>query len=98
MIIVRGYSDDILDVAGRISQEFYPDREKPFHLAFSDGTLLDVSYGKGGIWHITPINKGTSFISHEACGCNDDIEYSDVVNMGEDVKWVVGGELVKAKK
>lgn len=91
MITVYGSSDDLIEVDGDISEEFYAiDPDEGDLLAFSDGTLLRVVYDNDGVWRITPIETGSGFrrIDQSAPGDNDD--YSDVAYL-EGVRWVAHG-------
>lgn len=98
-IKVRGHSDDIICVEGDTTDEFYPDSDKPGFLAFSDGTVLSVEYGKGGFWRVNRLAVGSAtFTKVEAT--DPDEEYSDRVTLTGDIKWLVFGsqfERIKAK-
>jgi len=105
MLKVSGASDDLIEIEGKsLSEEFSydgrdRDDEKGAYLAFSDGTLLSVTYDRDGIWRFGVISKGSSFISKNECVGDGDKTYSDEIFMGEDMKWVMyGSELVKAKR
>lgn len=103
MIRVCGYSDDLIDVEGKLLSEefsFMPnDSGDSRYLAFSDGTLLSCSYDRDGMWRFGVLQKGTSYISKDECLEETKDNHSDVVWIGDDVKWVVfGSELVRARK
>ena len=98
---IFGSSDDLIEVDGDIREEFaYADNEYvPGHngLVFSTGTILRVHYGDGdeGIWRITPIAKGTAEIEVDP-GTDEDNDYSDIVTITGDIKWVVHVSLLSA--
>lgn len=98
-IKVRGHSDDIICVEGDTHEEFYPDSGKPGYLAFSDGTVLSVEYGKGGFWRVNRLSVGTaSFTKVEATDPDD--EYSDRATLTGEIRWLVFGshfERIKAE-
>ena len=62
----------------------------------SGGTILKVSYGKGGrgIWAIEVLAKGDHFESIAICENEDDEIYSDVVTLEGAIKQVysAGGD------
>jgi hypothetical protein len=63
-ITVSGASDDIIEIGGDITEEFYYTGDRPNAgdlLAFSDGTILRIKFDndRGG-WRITPVARGTS--------------------------------------
>lgn len=98
MIIVRGYSDDLIEVDGDITEEFYalkPEGENPDLLAFSDGTVLAVNYANDGIWRITPLTRGTATLTVEQA-LVDGPSYSDVASLDGPVRWVVLGTTYRA--
>ena len=91
---IYGTSDDLIEVEGAYTGEVgcygTDDREKGVLLVVSDGTLLEVKYGKNdsGIWGINIIKKGSCFHSIEICDDEDAKPYSDVVTLRGDIKWV----------
>lgn len=92
---VSGASDDIINIDGAISEEFScwgGDDPEPRFLAFSDGTLLSIQYGVGGgLWRINRLSAGTA--EYEKVEATDEDEnYSDVVTLRGDLRWVVMGE------
>lgn len=94
MLKVYGASDDLIEIEGDIREEFYAvSGEKPTLLAFSDGTLLQVQYGGGGqaFWRITPLVYGAAkYQKTEAT--DEDVNYSDIVTLEGDIKWIVCGD------
>ena len=96
MTKVYGSSDDLIEVegAGRASGEVgcygTDERESGVLLIFSDGTILEVKYGKlgAGIWGITLHNQGDLFDRIDPCMDEDADPYSDVAHFREGLKWV----------
>lgn len=90
---VYGASDDLIEFDGDLRGEVgcYGTDEKSHGVlvVFSDGTLLDVKYGKGdaAIWGISVIHQGTQFDRIEFCDNEDANPYSDVVYLKEGIKW-----------
>jgi hypothetical protein len=101
-VVVYGASDDLIEVEGAISEEFYAPQageDTGGYLAFSDGTLLSISYTGDGLWKISTFSagEGTSFAIESATDIDDN--YSDRVTLKGDFKWVVmGTDLAKATK
>lgn len=90
---VYGCSDDLIEIEGDVRGEvgFYgsDDREYGVLLLFSDGTILEVKYGKGkaGIWGIMLMNKGTLFEHINPCNDENANPYSDVAYFKDGLKW-----------
>jgi len=90
---VYGRSDDLIEFDGAYNGEVGAYRAgedgKGVLLIISDGTLLEVKYGKGdlGIWSITVIKKGASYAGFEPCDDEDADIYSDVVSLRGEVKY-----------
>lgn len=96
-LTIRGHSDDIIIVEGKIFEEFYPgslniEKGKPAYLAFGDGTVLSVYFN--GEWNIKQkvVGKAT-FTKKDASGN----EYSDVVTLEGEIGWVVFGSEFKGR-
>lgn len=91
---IYGTSDDLIEVEGAYRGEVgcfgTDDRDKGVLIIVSDGTLLEVKYGKNdsGIWGINVIKKGSCFHSIELCDDEDATPYSDVVILHGEIKWV----------
>lgn len=91
---VWGASDDLIEFEGDFRGEVgcygTDEEERGVLLVFSDGTLLEVKYGKGGrgIWGITLVSKGTLLDGIEQCDSADADPYSDVATFREGLKWV----------
>jgi len=93
MLKIYGASDDLIEIEGDITEEFNPKDGERSLLAFSDGTLLQIQYGAGGnaFWRITPLIYGSAkYRKVEAT--DEDENYSDVVTLEGDIKWVVCGD------
>ena len=90
---VYGVSDDLIEFEGDLSGEVgcygTEDNEQGVLLIFSDGTVLEVKYGKNdsAIWAINVLHKGTLFGSIELCADEDSDPYSDIVHFKDDIKW-----------
>ncbi len=91
---VYGASDDLIEVeGGKCSGEVgcygTDESERGVLLVFSDGTLLEVKYGKGdkAIWGITLLARGSEFYQIDQC-CDEEADpYSDVAHFAEDLAW-----------
>ena len=83
---VYGSSDDLIefegDLSGEVGRYGTNELELGLLLAFSDGTVLAVKYGKpvGGVWQITVLREGGLFDRFEACHDPDSKMYSDIVH------------------
>ena len=84
---VYGSSDDLIEFDGDLRGEVdggSADDDCPLGdlVAFSDGTVLAVRYGKpaaGGVWAIDVLVRGSMFARHEVCTDEDADPYSDQV-------------------
>lgn len=91
---VYGCSDDLIEVEGEVTGEVgcygTDDRDKGVLLVFSDGTLLEVKYGKNeeGIWEIKLVKKGELFERIDPCDDADADPYSDLAHFAKGLKWV----------
>lgn len=98
-VTIYGASDDLIEVRGDIYEEFNPrSDDEPSFLAFSDGTVLAVSYGGDGEWIIRPRVRGTAALTHEhSLGPDADRRedgssgYSDRVTLDGPIAWCVFG-------
>lgn len=83
---VYGTSDDLVeiegDVRGEVNSYGTDDRDKGVLLMMSDGTLLEVKYGKAGmaVWGIMLIKPGTLFDRIDICTDENADPYSDVAH------------------
>jgi hypothetical protein len=66
----------------------------------SDGTLLEVKYGKGdrGIWGIAVLNKGALLKDVECCNDENADRYSDTAHFGPGLKWAYAAKEWEAVK
>jgi hypothetical protein len=101
VIEIHGHSDDLIEVEGSITEEFYPGG-KPSYLSFSDGTVLEVVYVKG-VWRINRLAAGEAVYRKEESP-GEVTNYSDRVYLDEDaegrgaIEWVVfGQDFVRSK-
>jgi hypothetical protein len=91
---IYGASDDLIEFDGGYTGEVgcygTGDREQGVLIIVSDGTMLEVKYGKNdmAIWGINVINKGAAFKSIETCEDEDAPIYSDVVTLQGDIKYI----------
>jgi hypothetical protein len=91
---IYGASDDLIELRGLIEEEFShdpgwsKDDQQDAILAFSDGTLLSLSYD--GIWRITRLVAGSCGYSHTPGSETEDT--NDVVVLTGDLKWCVKSE------
>lgn len=92
MTKVYGQSDDNIyfegDVYGQVSKFGTDDAPQGVLLFFSDGTILEVKYGKlgRGIWGITLHNQGELFDRIELCDDEDADIYSDIAYFRDGLK------------
>lgn len=90
---VYGASDDLIEVDGDIRGEVgcygTGDKEIGVLIVLSDGTLLDVKYGKNdsGIWGVKLVKKGSLFVRIDQCDDEDADPYSDVAHFKDGIKW-----------
>lgn len=88
MTRVYGASDDLIEFVGELSGEigYYGSGDVGQGLgaivAFSDGTILAVRYGKpvdGGVWALDVLRQGELFDRREECNDSDADPYSDQI-------------------
>lgn len=87
MIRITGASDDLIEIDGAINEEFSSYDCKDGLLAVSDGTLIKVEYDDNGIWRLTPLYRGSSYVGHSMGDIEQDT--NDVVSMDGVIKWIV---------
>ena len=93
MTKIYGCSDDLIefdgDVKGEVGCYGTDDREHGVLIICSDGTLLEVKYGKGdkGIWGIQLIEKGELFNKIDQCTDENADIYSDIAYFNDGLKW-----------
>jgi len=93
---VHGASDDLIVVSGDVNEEFYSlilndEGEDGGLLAFSNGTVVQISYGSSGVWRIHSV-RGDSHVVQ--CPEGDEENYSDVAEIPGDISWVVLGSKI----
>lgn len=92
MTKVYGASDDLIEFEGEFTGEvgFIGEDSDPGALVvMSDGTLLEVKYGKAdaGIWAVTLVKKGALLDRIDQCDDADADPYSDVAHFKPGIKW-----------
>ena len=93
MTKVYGASDDLIEFEGDFRGEAAArdsEKDEPGTLVvMSDGTVMDVKYGKGdeGIWAITLLKKGPLFEKIDPCVDAEADPYSDVAHFKDGIKW-----------
>lgn len=85
---VYGASDDLIEFEGELCGEigcYGCTGDNPVLLAFSDGTILSVAYGKNGqgIWAVAALRVGEQFEGIDPCNDEDADPYSDVARFKE---------------
>ena len=91
---IYGASDDLIEFEGEYEGEVgaygTDDREKGALVVCSDGTVAEVKYSKGGagIWGINLLKKGALFQGIDLCTDADARPHSDVLTLGDGVKWI----------
>lgn len=92
---IYGASDDLIefegDVRGEVGCYGTHESEHGVMIVCSDGTLLEVKYGKLGlaIWGITPIAQGALFDHIDSCVNEDAKIYSDIAHFKDGMKWCI---------
>lgn len=90
---IYGASDDLIEFEGDVSGEVgcygTDDRDRGVLVACSDGTLLEVKYGKAGmgVWGITVVRRGDLLIGVEEIYDGDADPHSDVASFSKGLKW-----------
>ena len=86
MLTVTGYSDDLIEIEGDITEEIdVPYNDQNGYIAFSDGTLLKVVYD--GLWRFFIVNQGPLF-DHKVDGIEEDDTF-DIVHFKTGIKWLL---------
>lgn len=89
---VYGCSDDLIefdgDVHGEVGCYGTDDRDQGVLVMFSDGTIVEAKYGKGGkaIWEMKLIERGPLFLEIVPCTDEEADPYSDVVLFKDGLK------------
>jgi hypothetical protein len=90
---IYGRSDDLVefdgDVNGEVGCYATDDNDRGLLVVVSDGTLLEVKYGKQGraIWAVTLVRKGSKFQRIDQCDDENAGRYSDVAVFDDGLKW-----------
>ncbi len=90
---IWGASDDLIDFGGDVHGEVgcfgADDREHGVLIMCSDGTVLEVKYGKGwkGIWGIRLVERGSLFETIDLCTDEDAKRHSDTARFADGLKW-----------
>lgn len=87
-IQVVGYGDDAVGVSGGGLDNEWNCYDDSVILIFSDGTKLKAEYTNDGLWRINRIEVGTSEFNRKEATDPDSDEYSDVITLSGDIKWV----------
>jgi hypothetical protein len=87
-ITIQGSSDDLVEIGGDLAEEFSPQDTDDFMVVVSDGTVLNGSYDDNGVWRFTLHTSGTATMSKVEAPVDDDDNYSDVVTLEGELRWV----------
>ncbi len=92
---IYGTSDDLIEFEGDVSGEIgcYGTDDAPHGvlLVCSDGTLLEVKYGKldMAMWGVVLVKAGSLFDRIDPCVDKDADPYSDVAHFHAGLKWAI---------
>lgn len=90
---VYGASDDLIEFEGGFNGEVScygtDDRDRGVLVVMSDGTILEVKYGKDeqAIWKVKCLKKGRLFERIDICDSEDADPYSDVALFRPGITW-----------
>lgn len=90
---IYGQSDDLIefrgDVGGEVGCYGTDNADHGVLVICSDGTVLEVKYGKGGrgIWGIMLLGRGSLFDRIDPCTSEDADPYSDVAHFRDGMAW-----------
>lgn len=90
---VYGSSDNLIEFDGDCSGEVgcygTDDRDRGVLVIMSDGTILEVKYGKmdAAIWEVKVFKAGELFDRIEPCTDEDAKVYSDIAYFKDGIKW-----------
>ena len=93
MTKIYGDSDDLIefegDVSGEVGAYGTDDKEQGVLVMCSDGTVLEVKYGKNGeaIWEVKLRHKGAEFDRIELCTDENATIHSDVAHFHDGLRW-----------
>jgi len=94
MTRIYGQSDDTIefegDVDGEVSCYGIDNNDRGVLLSCSDGTLLEVKYGKTdqAVWEVKLLKSGNLFVRIESCTDEDSDPHSDVAIFNTGLKWI----------
>lgn len=87
-----GSSDDLIEIEGDVREEFSHPEDDPCWVAFSDGTVVSVTYTGDGVWRIAPVHTGRCTLDVVQAVSADDDNYSDRATLsGETITWAMLG-------
>ncbi len=93
--LIYGTGDDNVEVEGDVEGEYgYSDTDEGTLFFCSDGTILQIKYGKediedgGALWEIKVKAKGTLYSRMEICEEETNDGYSDKVYFSKGLRWV----------
>ncbi len=95
---IYGASDDLIefegDVYGEVGCFGTDDQEHGVLLTCSDGTVLEVKYGKSdlAIWGIRLLRAGRLYDRVDPCDDEDSNPYSDVAHFRAGLQWVMASK------
>ncbi len=87
---IYGASDDLIEIEGGLSGEhgcYNTSEESPVAMFLSDGTVLAIHYGDGGVWKIDVREKGALFDSLKIETDSDAARHSDTAVFKPGLKW-----------
>lgn len=96
-LTLRGFSDDLIDVSGSISEEWdvaVDVFDTMAVVAFSDGTAARVEFDRDGVWRISTLRVGTGTeVKHTSAVVGDEECYSDILELTAgpmvEIEWAV---------
>lgn len=98
---IYGVSDDLIEFEGDVDGEvgcFCPSDDESALIMCSDATVLQMTYGDGGIWKLRVLHKGLLLEGVDVCEEENDDGHSDVATFAAGLKWAyVGTQWAKAK-
>lgn len=92
---IYGLSDDLIEVDGDVDGEVgcfgTGDRDRGVLLSCSDGSLLEIKYGKAGsaIWAIIVLREGELFDALDICYDESALPYSDVARFKDGLEYIM---------
>ena len=98
-LVVSGDSDDMVFVAGELSEKFFPgkliqdDAEcECLYMGLSDGTLLKFRYDEDGIWRFRTAFQGALFA--EKLEGSIETGANDIIAFHHGIQWCILGSTV----